>query len=307
MIDMKWVLPYDGCPTYETPSFLLRPVQLEDAEALLACYADPVVAARCNTDHCIGGFDFQTQEQMRRCIAFWQAEYDRRMFVRFAVVARQTGTAVGTVEMFGGETGVLRIDLSQAWEARAAELAKLAIDRWYLDFGTDRIVTRVDGIPERREAFGKLGFVASDFRADQGYVGYAERVRLLRFNGSRGVARCGLACCVCSENDRCEGCRRDGCRGAADCEIRRCVLEHGLRGCWDCAEFPCGQSMLARERKRAFLRFIAQYGEARLMDALERNERAGIQYHYFGEIVGDYDRLDSEEAALDLLENGLER
>ena len=65
--------------------------------------------------------------------------------------------------------------------------------------------------------------------------------------------------------------------------------------------------MLARERQRAFLRFIAQYGEARLMDALERNERAGIQYHYFGEIVGDYDRLDSEEAVLDLLENGLEQ
>lgn len=53
---MKWVSPYDRCPTYETPSFLLRPVQPEDAEALLACYSDPVVAARCNTDHCIGGF-----------------------------------------------------------------------------------------------------------------------------------------------------------------------------------------------------------------------------------------------------------
>lgn len=96
-----------------------------------------------------------------------------------------------------------------------------------------------------------------------------ERVRPLRFNEDRGVARCGLACCVCGENDRCVGCRRDGCKGAADYEIRRCSLKRGLSGCWDCAGFPCGQPMLARKRQRAFLRFIARYGKARLMGALE--------------------------------------
>ncbi len=25
-----------------------------------------------------------------------------------------------------------------------------------------------------------------------------------------GIARCGLACCLCSENVLCKGCRRDG-------------------------------------------------------------------------------------------------
>ncbi len=27
-----------------------------------------------------------------------------------------------------------------------------------------------------------------------------------------GIARCGLACCLCSENAECKGCKRDGLR-----------------------------------------------------------------------------------------------
>ena len=39
-----------------------------------------------------------------------------------------------------------------------------------------------------------------------------------------GIARCGLACCLCSENVLCKGCRRDGfkelswCKDAEWCE-----------------------------------------------------------------------------------------
>lgn len=32
--------PYQKCPVYETPSFLLRLVQLDDAQDLPACYSD---------------------------------------------------------------------------------------------------------------------------------------------------------------------------------------------------------------------------------------------------------------------------
>ena len=43
-----------------------------------------------------------------------------------------------------------------------------------------------------------------------------------------GIARCGLACCLCSENVECKGCRLDGfkdlswCKDAEWCENRKC-------------------------------------------------------------------------------------
>ena len=43
-----------------------------------------------------------------------------------------------------------------------------------------------------------------------------------------GIARCGLACCLCSENVECKGCKQDGfkdlcwCKDAEWCENRKC-------------------------------------------------------------------------------------
>ena len=51
-----------------------------------------------------------------------------------------------------------------------------------------------------------------------------------------GIARCGLACCLCSENTVCKGCKQDGflalpwCPDADWCENRRCVIEKKLDG-----------------------------------------------------------------------------
>lgn len=33
-----------------------------------------------------------------------------------------------------------------------------------------------------------------------------------------GIARCGLACCLCSENDKCTGCNSDACPDKDWCE-----------------------------------------------------------------------------------------
>ena len=46
-----------------------------------------------------------------------------------------------------------------------------------------------------------------------------------------GIARCGLACCLCSENAHCGGCDSGGCPGTAWCENRKCSLEKGLAHC----------------------------------------------------------------------------
>lgn len=120
-----------------------------------------------------------------------------------------------------------------------------------------------------------------------------------------GIARCGLACCVCNENTDCPGCHADGCKDREWCKNRACTINKGLRGCWLCDDFPCEGGMLAKPRIRAFAAYVRERGEGALMDCLERNERAGVRYHYPGELVGDYDCFDARADIWDALENGL--
>ncbi len=105
----------------------------------------------------------------------------------------------------------------------------------------------------------------------------------------KGIAYCGLACCVCSENQNCAGCRNAGCSGKEWCKSFNCCQQKGLNGCWECLEFPCSNEMFEKLRVRTFAKFIAEHGEDMLMDCLERNEKHGTVYHYPGQIIGDYD------------------
>ena len=125
-----------------------------------------------------------------------------------------------------------------------------------------------------------------------------------------GIARCGLACCLCSENTVCKGCRRDGflelswCPGADFCENRKCVIAKKLNGCYECEPEPCCKGLYAEKIKpRAFAEFARRYGLAELLDCLERNERAGIVYHREG-IIGDYDDFDDLEALIRFIRTG---
>jgi hypothetical protein len=125
-----------------------------------------------------------------------------------------------------------------------------------------------------------------------------------RFFPEKGIAYCGLACCVCSENESCPGCRMDGCKNKADCRSYRCCVQKGLSGCWECSSFPCDNPMLQKIRVRVFARYIGIYGEENLISCLGKNAEAGIQYHYEGQLIGDYDRLETEEAIFDLIRYG---
>lgn len=121
----------------------------------------------------------------------------------------------------------------------------------------------------------------------------------------KGIAYCGLACCVCGENATCTGCRNEGCKDKDWCKPFKCCKEKGLNGCWECPDFPCKNRMLDQLRIRTFAKFIAEFGEKKLLDALEKNESDGIKYHYNGKLSGDYDRLQSEEEIIQLLLRGL--
>lgn len=123
-----------------------------------------------------------------------------------------------------------------------------------------------------------------------------------------GIARCGLACCLCSENESCPGCLADGCAGKDWCEIRKCAIEKGVLHCFECENAEtCGKGILAKQKPKAFTLFAKKYGAERLLECLERNERNGIVYHRNPQDhTGDYDVFSNTADVMSLIENGKE-
>lgn len=117
-----------------------------------------------------------------------------------------------------------------------------------------------------------------------------------------GIAKCGLACCLCAEHTNCKGCHAEDCAGKEWCENRRCSMEKGLSYCFICAEQMCRKGILQKEKPYALTVFARKYGVDVLLDCLEKNEKNGILYHRTG-IIGDYDNKTMEEV-FNLLLNG---
>ena len=117
-----------------------------------------------------------------------------------------------------------------------------------------------------------------------------------------GIARCGLACCLCSENAHCGGCDSGRCPGTAWCENRKCSLEKGLAHCYACEE-DCRKGLLGKIKPYAFTLFVRRYGEAALLDCLAHNEARGVVYHREG-ITGDYDDFDDVESLIRFIRTG---
>lgn len=117
-----------------------------------------------------------------------------------------------------------------------------------------------------------------------------------------GIARCGLACCLCSENETCSGCDSGTCHDKDWCENRRCSMEKGLVACYGCGE-SCRKGLLGKIKPYAFTEFARRFGTETLLDCLERNERCGVVYHRSG-ILGDYDDFDDVEELIQFIQTG---
>lgn len=117
-----------------------------------------------------------------------------------------------------------------------------------------------------------------------------------------GIARCGLACCLCSENDHCSGCNSGDCPDKAWCENRRCSVQKGIAHCYECRE-DCRMGLLAIIKPYGFTLFAKRYGEEELLACLDRNEKNGVVYHREG-IVGDYDAFDDVEELIGFIRTG---
>ena len=108
-----------------------------------------------------------------------------------------------------------------------------------------------------------------------------------------GIARCGLACCLCSENEHCNGCNSGDCPDKDWCENRKCSFEKSVAHCYECPE-DCHKGLLSKIKPYGFTLLAKRYGEDVLLNCLERNEKNGVVYHREG-IVGDYDDFDDAE------------
>ena len=117
-----------------------------------------------------------------------------------------------------------------------------------------------------------------------------------------GIARCGLACCLCSENVTCTGCDSGECPDKDWCENRKCSIEKNIAHCYECGE-ACRKGLLGKIKPYAFTEFARRYGEDELPDCLERNEKNGVVYHREG-INGDYDDFDDVETLIEYIRTG---
>lgn len=172
---------YERCPVYETDTFILRLVAESDAEELLKCYSNADAIRFFNSDNCDYGFHYESLNDMKDCIRRWINEYENRSFVRFTVIDKNIGKAVGTIEMFAraetdkqyGKVGVLRIDLHPDYERKhyIMQILEIVLSKFYNTFHVDHIITKaIKEAEERRKALTARGF------------SYLESNRIIPFN-----------------------------------------------------------------------------------------------------------------------------
>ncbi|KUP25952.1 GNAT family N-acetyltransferase [Paenibacillus sp. DMB5] len=162
--------PYTSCPVFETGSFSLRLVRMDDAADLLRCYSDPESIPLFNSDNCLYGFSMNKLEEMESCIEAWLAEFRARGFIRFSIVEQTSERVIGTVEFFTrklgqgdeqGEAGILRLDLASEYEQAdvLSEMLELVEQRFPEHFTFDGLLTKaVPQAVQRVEVLQRLGY-----------------------------------------------------------------------------------------------------------------------------------------------------
>lgn len=164
--------PYEKCPESENENFLLRMIRPEDKDNLLKVYSDKKALPFFNSDNCHGdNFYYDTKEKMNKAIDFWLYSYKQKYFVRWAIVSKKTGEAVGTIELFNRQaddffnnTGLLRLDLRSDYEKEECifEVLSLILPPTYGMFDCPKIAVKIPpAAKERKAAAMRLGFAIS--------------------------------------------------------------------------------------------------------------------------------------------------
>lgn len=146
--------PYQTCPTIDGEGFTLRLLKESDADELFACYSDPAAVMLMNDDNCDCGFYFDTREKLNAEVKFWLDSYSRGEFIRLSIIEKSSGAAVGTVEAFVAECGILRLDIESRFETEIClkELFDMSRRFFVQAFGCSGIVTKAIGQAAARRA-----------------------------------------------------------------------------------------------------------------------------------------------------------
>jgi hypothetical protein len=98
------------------------------------------------------------------------------------------------------------------------------------------------------------------------------------------VAYCGLVCGVCLGGCDCRAAPKPETDHALGyCYQRRCCIEKGLEGCWECESFPCGEGYFAaddewRGRCIGLVQCIKEEGLERLVRLVSANLGEKVDY-----------------------------
>ncbi|MGN0729967.1 N-acetyltransferase [Treponema sp.] len=175
---------YENCPFFENEKFEFRFVKKSDAPDLLEVYSDKNALPFFNSDNCHGdNFYYPTIQRMEQAISFWLESYKNKWFVRFSIIDKENGKAVGTVELFHrastdkfNDAGVLRIDVKSSYENRDALFSVFSaiVPPAYELFECSQIITKIPIYAiERIAAASEFGFTKSEFLLVGTNDGYA--------------------------------------------------------------------------------------------------------------------------------------
>ncbi len=164
---------YEKCPVLAHDNYLLRFVEIDDAKDLLKVYSDEKAVPYFNSDNCHGdNFYYKTLERMQDVIKYWIWEYDRKGFVRWSIIDKNSNEAVGTIELFHRVSkdyfdacGLLRLDLRSDYENQNCVNAILSIiiSPTYDLFHCNMIATKAASFAmERIHALKGMGFHQSE-------------------------------------------------------------------------------------------------------------------------------------------------
>lgn len=164
---------YEKCPVLENDDFIVRLIEENDADDLFRVYSDKFALPFFNSDNCNGSnFYCEKREYVKESIKYWLLEYhENKGFVRFTIVDKKEGKAIGTIEMFRRESkdyynnfGMLRLDVRSDHENTKTlyQILSLIVDPFYDWFGCANITTKAAIYAiDRIEALKKMNFVKS--------------------------------------------------------------------------------------------------------------------------------------------------
>lgn len=164
---------YETCPVLENDNYLLRFVELLDVKDLLKVYSDEKAVLFFNSDNCHGDdFFYKTSERMQEAIKFWIWEYERKGFVRWSIIDKNTIEAIGTIELFNrvsndyfNSCGLLRLDLRSDYENENHffEILSIIIPTAFDLFNCNIIATKaVPAATQRIHALKRMSFIQSE-------------------------------------------------------------------------------------------------------------------------------------------------